>query len=181
MSKIMQTEGIDLGHLAYPFPGLSQRDERLPRTVTWRDVFCPSWRFGTVNGDQLGLGCSIEDALPGRSRRMLVGRDGPEPFLHQLLAGPGYRADADIQSRGDLAVAPSFARLGRVRVQQHACLCHLACAVFALVNQRVEPFALLISELHDMLLCGSLFRSQTQLRQCGAIDSGIDHNIKDVG
>jgi hypothetical protein len=57
----------------------------------------------------------------------------------------------------------------------------LACAVFALVNQRVEPFALLIAELHDMLLCGSLFRSQTHLRKCGAIDSGIDHNIKDVG
>jgi len=89
---------------------------------------------------------------------MLAGQNGLEAFLHQLRAGPGYGADADIQSRGDLAVAPSFVGLGRVRLQQDAYLCQLACAVFAFVNQRVEPYALVIAELHDILLHSNMFR-----------------------
>src|SRR5271168_1710144 len=89
---------------------------------------------------------------------MLAGQDGLEAFLHQLPAGPGHRADAEVQRRGDLAVTPSFAGLGRVRLQQDARLYQLACTVFALVDQRVEPFALLIAELHDVLLYGNMFR-----------------------
>jgi hypothetical protein len=33
------------------------------------------WRIGTGQGDQLGLGCPIEDAWPGRGGRMLTDKD----------------------------------------------------------------------------------------------------------
>ena len=89
---------------------------------------------------------------------MLAGQHGLEPFLHQLLAGPGNRVDAGIQSRGDPAVTPSFAGLGGVGLQQDARLHQLAGSVFALTDQRVEPFALPLAELHDILLYGGLFR-----------------------
>jgi hypothetical protein len=89
---------------------------------------------------------------------MLAGQDGLDPLLHQLLAGPGNRVDAGIQSRGDLTVTPSFAGIGGVGLQQDACLHQLACTVFPRMDHRVEPFALLIAERHDILLYGSLFR-----------------------
>ena len=72
---------------------------------------------------------------------MVTGQDGFEPFLDQLLAGPGNCADAGIQSRGDLAVAPSFASLRGVGLQQDARLQPPPRRVFALMDQCVEPVA----------------------------------------
>ena len=118
----------------------------------------PLWWVGTGKRDELGLACSIEDALSGRSGRMLAGQDGLETFLHQLLPGPGNRVDAGIQGGGDLPVTPSFAGLGSIGFQQDARPHQLTCTVFALMDQRVEPFALLVAELHDVLLHASLFR-----------------------
>jgi hypothetical protein len=89
---------------------------------------------------------------------MLAGQDGLEPFFHQLLPGPGNRIDAGVQSRRDLAVTPSFAGLGDIRLQQDACLHQLSRAVLACADQPIEPLALFVAESHDVLLYGSLFR-----------------------
>jgi hypothetical protein len=67
------------------------------------------------------------------------------------------------------------------RFQQNACLHRSADAVIAFTAQRVEPFALLIAELPHIYLFAGCFAVTTYLRQSGAIDSGIDRNIKDVG
>ena len=114
---------------------------------------------------------------------MLTGQDGLEPFLHQLLAGPGNRGDANIQGRGDLTVTPSFASLGGIGLQQDACFYQLVCTVFALTDQHRELFALLVAELHDILLYGDLFRGHESPPSvwCGRIDSEIRHKINDVG
>jgi hypothetical protein len=50
--KIVQTEAIDLGYLAYSFPALSQREDRLPRSVTRKSVFCS--RLSGQRADKLG-------------------------------------------------------------------------------------------------------------------------------
>ena len=77
---------------------------------------------------------------------MLAGKDGLEPFLHQLLPGPGNRGDAGIQGGGDFAVTPTFAGLGGISFQQNARLNQLAGAAFALLDQRVELFTLLVAK-----------------------------------
>src|SRR5208337_3236939 len=112
-----------------PFPAVLTSTARAPLAASNRQR------------DQLGLRCAIEDALSGRGWRMVTGQDGFEPFLDQLLAGPGNCADAGIQSRGDLAVAPSFASLRGVGLQQDARLQPPPRRVFALMDQCVEPVA----------------------------------------
>jgi hypothetical protein len=90
---------------------------------------------------------------------MLAHQDGLEPRFHQLLAGPGDRVDAAIQGGCDLAVAPSFARLRGVGLQQNTSLGEQPRGMFARMDQRVEPPALVIAELHHIPLYGTLFRS----------------------
>jgi hypothetical protein len=89
---------------------------------------------------------------------MLADQDRLKPFFHQLPAGSANRGDAGIQCPGDLAVSPSFAGIGGVGLQQDACFRQLAGTVLAAMDQRVEPLALLIAELHDILLYGNLLR-----------------------
>jgi hypothetical protein len=90
---------------------------------------------------------------------MLAGQHRVESLLHQLLAGSGNRGDAGVQGEGDLAITPPFAGLRRVGFQQDARPHQLARAVFALMDQRVELFALLVVERYDVLLYGSSLRS----------------------
>jgi hypothetical protein len=89
---------------------------------------------------------------------MLADQDTLKPFFHQLLAGPGHGVGAGIQGGCDLAVAPTFARLGGVGLQQDTRLGEQPCRVFARMDQRVEPPALLIAEPHHIPLYGNLFR-----------------------
>jgi hypothetical protein len=89
---------------------------------------------------------------------MLVGQRRFEPLLHQSLAGPGNGVDGGIQRTGNLAVAPALAGLGDIGLQQNTRLHQLTCTVFAGTDQWVEPFALLVAELHDVLLYGHLLR-----------------------
>ncbi len=89
---------------------------------------------------------------------MLAGQSGVDPALHQLLAGAGDGVDAGIQRRGNLAVTPGFAGLRRIGLQQDACLQYLARRTFALLDECVEPFALLLAQGHEGLLHGRLFR-----------------------
>ena len=89
---------------------------------------------------------------------MLADQDGLKPFFHQLLAGPGNRIGAGIEGLGNLTVTPSVATFRSVSLQQDACLAQQPGRVFADMDQRVEPLPLLIAELHDVLLYGTLFR-----------------------
>ena len=89
---------------------------------------------------------------------MLADKHGIEAFFHQLLAGPSNGVDAGIEGGGDFAVPPSFASLRGISLQQNACLGQLPGRVFTRTYQRVEPFPLLIAELHHVPLLGNLFR-----------------------
>src|SRR5208337_3898188 len=62
------------------------------------------------------------------------------------------------QCLGDPAVAPGFAGLRRIGLQQDTCLQHLPRGALTLLDQRAEPLALLVAELHDVLLRGRLLR-----------------------
>src|SRR5208282_1845989 len=62
-------------------------------------------------------------------------------------------------SGGDLAVTPSCASRRRVGLQQDACPHQLPRTVLTRMDQRAEPFALLIAELDDVLFNGNLFRA----------------------
>src|SRR3954464_1893025 len=89
---------------------------------------------------------------------MLADQDGGEAFFHQLLSGPGNGVDAGVESGGDVAVPPSFARLRGIGLQQNAGLGQLSGRVLTRMDQRVELLPLLIIELYHVPLLGSLFR-----------------------
>ena len=108
--------------------------------------------------DQLSLGGTVEEALSGGVGGMLAGQRSIEAFLHQLLPRAGDGVDAGVQCFGDLAVAPGFAGLRGVRLQQDACLQHLPCRTCALLDERVEAFPLVSAERYDVSLYGRLFR-----------------------
>ena len=89
---------------------------------------------------------------------MFAGQHGLKSLLHQKLTGSADCRDGRIQGRGDLAVAPPLAELRGVGFQLDPRLGDLPCRVFTRMDQSVEAFALLIAELHDILLHGNLFR-----------------------
>src|SRR5271167_2915897 len=97
-------------------------------------------------------------AVWNRPRQSASPRHGIEAFFHQLLAGPSNGVDAGIEGDGDFAVPPSFASLRGISLQQNACLGQLPGRVLTGTYQRVEPFPLLIAELHHVSLLGNLFR-----------------------
>ena len=69
------------------------------------------WRFGAGNYVQLGLGCSVERCAfwPTLAERGRV-RTASRPSSTGCWRVQATSTDVDIQSRGDLAVAPSAAR-----------------------------------------------------------------------
>jgi hypothetical protein len=114
--------------------------------------------------------------------RTLRGQHGFEPFLDQLLTNSGDCREAGTQRRGDWAVAPSFAGLPDIGLQQDACPGQLSRGVPAAADQRVQPRSLFRAERHHILLYGNLFRdheSAPSLRY-GAIDSNILPIVNDV-
>jgi hypothetical protein len=97
--------------------------------------------------------CKHASALPGPHRAHQPFRN--KHFGERQFAGR-RSSRRSMNTPGILML--SFADLGGVGLQQDACLHQLACTVFAAMDQRVEPFTLRIVELHDVLLCGNLFR-----------------------
>jgi hypothetical protein len=75
-----------------------------------------------------------------------------------LLTGAVNGVGADIQCRGNLTVAPGLAGRRGVGLQQDSCFQELTGRGFALLDQRVEPFTLLGSELDDVFFGSRLFR-----------------------
>ena len=64
-----------------------------------------------------------------------MGQGGLEPLFHQPLTRPGNRIDAALQRRRDLAVAPAFAGVRGVSLQQDAGLQRLLRRMLAGVDQ----------------------------------------------
>ena len=112
---------------------------------------------------------------------MLVGQDGLEPFLHQLLAGPGNRVDAGIQS---VAIWPSLhpspASDASAFNSMRAFASWRAPRLPARINvlSRSRSSSLSFTTYFFAAVC---FAVTTHLRHYGAIDSEINRNIKDVG
>ena len=102
----------------------------------WRDRQCavrpPSPRadagsiWQSLPGPERGSARSVllpprrRNPPPGGVRLVFAGEHRLEPFLDQLAPGPLDSGDAGVQRRGDPAVAPAFARIRYVRLQQDA-------------------------------------------------------------
>ena len=119
---------------------------------------CGVHRLRPLGGLEQARAISLASASPSKMRGLAEDQRRLEPFLHQSLAGPGNRGDSGIQRTGDLAGTPALAGFRGIGLEQDTRLQQLACTVFAATDQRAEPFALLVAELHDILLYGGLFR-----------------------
>ena len=133
--------------------------------------------------DQFCFRRAVEDALPGGVRDVLAGQHGLEPFLDQLAPGPVDRGDAGVQRRGDLAVAPAFARIRDVRLQQDARLRQQLGRTLAFADQLVESIAFLRVEPDHVFLDGNLFpgHESPPSLPCRDRDSEIPVMINDGG
>src|SRR5271165_2994137 len=92
-------------------------------------------------------------------------------FLDQPLTRPGNRVDAGLQSGGDLTVAPSFAGVRHVGLQQNASFQQKSSRVFALMDQRIQLLSLLAAEIDDVLLYRDLFPGHESVPLSGAESS----------
>jgi hypothetical protein len=98
-----------------------------------------------------------------------------EPLLDQLAPGPLDSGDAGVQRRGNPAVAPAFAELRYVRLQQDAGLRQQLGGTLALADQLVELGAFLRAQPHYVLLDGNLFpdHESPPSLPCGDRDSEV--------
>ncbi len=71
-------------------------------------------------GDQFRLRRPVENPRPGRVRIVFAGQRRRHPFFDQSTPGVADIVNAGVQRRRDRAVAPTFARLRHVRLQQDA-------------------------------------------------------------
>src|SRR5947209_6313032 len=102
----------------------------------------------------------------------LRARTASNPFLDQLSPGPLDSGDAGVQCRGDPAVAPAFARIRYVRLQEDARLRQQLGGTLAFANQLVESIAFLRVEPDHVFLDGNLFPGHESPR-CQADGSGM--------
>ena len=70
--------------------------------------------------DQLCFRGAVKNPGTGRVRIVFARQRRLEAFLHQLPSCSLDSGDAGVQSLGDPAVAPAFARLRDIRLQQDA-------------------------------------------------------------
>src|SRR5260370_40239856 len=103
-----------------------------------------------------------------------------EAFLDQVEAGAVDSGDAGVQRRGDPAVAPAFARIRYVRLQQVARLRQQLGGTLAFANQLVESIAFLRVEPDQVFLDYNLFprHESSPSLLLGERDSEIPDMIK---
>ena len=133
--------------------------------------------------DQFCFCYAVENPRPGGVGIVFAGQDRLEPFLNQLPPGPLDRGDAGVQRRGDPAVAPAFARIRYVRLQEDARLRQQLGGTLAFANQLVESIALLRVEPDHVFLDGNLFpgHESPPSLPCRDRDSEIAVMINDWG
>ena len=107
--------------------------------------------------DQFGFRRAVENPRRGGLGIVFAGQHRLKPFLDQLAPGPLDSGDAGVQRRGDRAVAPAFACIRHVRLQQDAGLRQQLGGTLAFVDQVVESIALLRVEPDHVFLDRNLF------------------------
>src|SRR4051794_30419607 len=81
-----------------------------------------------------------------------------EAFFHQLPPRPGDGRKAGVQRRSDPAITPGLPGWRGVHLQQDARLRQLLRRVLAAVDQALQLFTLVRTELHKVLLYGDFPR-----------------------
>ena len=89
---------------------------------------------------------------------MFAGQGRLEAALHKELTGPCDGVDAGVECFGDLTIAPAVSGLRGVRLEQDARLEQLTRRPLALLDQCIQPIALVGAELDDVFLDARLFR-----------------------
>src|SRR5208282_4608 len=112
----------------------------------------PHGRRGAGQGDQFRFRRPVENPRPGGVRIVFAGQRRRHPFFDQSRPGAADIVYAGVQRRRDRAVAPTFARLRHVRLQQDARLRQRLRRMLARADHRLQPFALLAAHLPHILL-----------------------------
>ena len=107
--------------------------------------------------DQLCFRRAVENAWTGGIGIVFTGQHRLEPLLDQLAPGPLDIGDAGVQRRGNLAVAPAFARIRHVRLQENARLRQQLRRTLTFADQLIELGTFLPAQPHHVLLDGDLF------------------------
>jgi hypothetical protein len=115
------------------------------------------WGRRESQRDQFCFCCAVENPRPGGIGIVFARQHRLEPLLDQLAPGPLDSGDAGVQRRGNPAVAPAFADLRYVRLQQDAGLRQQLGGTLAFADQPVELGALLRAQPHYVLFDGNLF------------------------
>ena len=133
--------------------------------------------------DQLCFRRAVENAWTGGIRIVFTGQHRLEPFLDQLAPGPLDIGNAGVQRRGNPAVAPAFARIRHVRLQEDARLRQQLRGTLAFADQLLELGAFLRCQPHDVLLDGDLFpgHESPPSLACGDRDSEVAVIFNDGG
>src|SRR3954447_10288600 len=118
----------------------------------------PFRRLRTGQGDQFRRPGAIEDARSGGGGREFVLQHGLEAFFHQLPPRPGDDRKAGVQRRSDPTIPPDLPGWRGVHLQQDARLRQLLRRVLAAVDQALQLFTLVRTELHKVLLYGDFPR-----------------------
>ena len=104
-----------------------------------------------------------------------------EASFDQPLPGSGNRVDAGVQRGGDLTIAPSFAVVRGIRLQQDACPQQLSRGVLALVDREVSCSRSSSLSFTTYFLTAISFLATNPLRCWGGnIESEIGRRIKDA-
>src|SRR5215472_9591438 len=107
--------------------------------------------------DQLCFRRAVENAWTGGIGIVFTPQHRLEPFLDQLAPGPLDSGDADVQRRGNPAVAPALARIRHVRLQENPRLRQQLRGTLTFADQFIELGTFLRAQPHYVLLDGNLF------------------------
>src|SRR5215467_4135681 len=125
----------------------------------WRARQCavrrPSPRAGAGSNGRNPPG--PENAWTGGIGIVFTPQHRLEPFLDQLAPGPLDSGDADVQRRGNPAVAPALARIRHVRLQENPRLRQQLRGTLTFADQFIELGTFLRAQPHYVLLDGNLF------------------------
>ena len=108
--------------------------------------------FGARQCDQSSFLLTVKNSRHRRPRPLLAAQNGLKALLNQLLACPIHRCSAGLQRLDDPAVAPSFASIRNVGLQQYPRLHQPLCRAFAFADHLVELLALVLAQPHHILL-----------------------------
>src|ERR1700687_1677840 len=125
--------------------------------------------------DQFCFCYAVENPRPGGIGIVFAPQHRLESLLDELAPGPLDSGNAGVQRRGNPAVAPAFAELRYVRLQQDAGLRQQLGGTLAFADQLVELGAFLRAQPYYVLLDGNLFpdHESPPSLPCGDRDSEV--------